>query len=310
MNWTSQEFAMGVLGLLDVFIRKKEGDIPRTMMINNLEIWVQLHGMGSGFMSQRVVTDVGNYIGKFVESDANNFVGVWREFLRVRVAIPLDKPLKRRMKLKKSDSNWCWVNFKYEGFPTFCFICGLVGHDDKFCERLFDMPEDKIEKPFGTWMRAEPRRRMHTMGSKWLRPGGAAPVKSKVDEAGNVADTESNGNEIIPEKIGIDTNRNLNEIALKGGDNSGGLLMQSTSCNNVLTNNQESKSDLNGKDKDVDLNEILITDPKRRRVDNAYGPQIQASPYTEMSLSPQEDVETNQKNLYLASAALQVRHSS
>lgn len=135
-----------------VFERMKEGDNPRTMMINNLEIWVQLHGMGSGFISQRVVTDVGNYIGKFVESDANNFMDVWREFLRVRVAIPLDKPLKRRMKLKKSDSNWCWVNFKYEGILTFCFICGLVGHSDKFCERLFDMPEDKMEKPFGTWM--------------------------------------------------------------------------------------------------------------------------------------------------------------
>lgn len=89
--------------------------------------------------------------------------------LRVRVSIPLDKPLKRRMKLKKSESNWCWVNFKYEGIPMFCFICGFVGHSDKLCEKLFDMPEDNIEKPFGTWMCAEPRRRMHTMGSKWLR---------------------------------------------------------------------------------------------------------------------------------------------
>lgn len=105
-----------------IFERLKEGDNPRTKQINNLEIWVQLHGMGAGFMSQRVVTDVGNYIGKFIESDANNFVGVWREFIRIRVSIPIDKALKRRMKLRKSDSNWCWVNFKYEGIPTFCYI--------------------------------------------------------------------------------------------------------------------------------------------------------------------------------------------
>lgn len=102
------------------------------MTINNLKIWVQLHGMETGFMSQRVVTDVGNYIGTFVESDANNFVGVWREFLRVRVSIALDKPLRRRMKLKITESNCCWVNFKYEGIPTFCFICGMIGHSDKF----------------------------------------------------------------------------------------------------------------------------------------------------------------------------------
>lgn len=114
-------------------------------------------------MSQRVVSDTGNYIGEFIESDPNNFVGVWREFLRIRVTIPLDIPLKRRMKLKKSDSNWCWVNFKYEVVPTFCFICGKIGHREKSCERFFDTPLKKIEKPYGVWMRAKPRRRMHTI---------------------------------------------------------------------------------------------------------------------------------------------------
>lgn len=164
-----------------VFERLQEGDNPIIKPINNLELWVQLHGMSSGFTSQRVVVDVGNYIGKFVESDVNNFVGVWREFLRIRVVIPLDKPLKRRMKLKKSEANWCWVNFKYEGVPTFCFICGMIGHSDKFCEKLF---EDKIEKPFGAWMRADPRRRLHTMGSKWLKPGGVSSVRNTAETVG------------------------------------------------------------------------------------------------------------------------------
>ncbi|XP_074378017.1 uncharacterized protein LOC141719538 [Apium graveolens] len=82
-----------------VFERLHEGMDPRIMVINNLEIWVQLHGLGTGFMSQRVVTDIGNYIGKFVEADANNFVGVWRDHFRVRVSLALNAPLKRRMKL-------------------------------------------------------------------------------------------------------------------------------------------------------------------------------------------------------------------
>lgn len=99
-------------------------------------------------LSQRVVTDLGNYIGKFIKSDANNFVGVWHEYFRVRVSIPLNIPFKRRMKLKKKDTNWCWINFKYEGIPTFCFICGMIGHSDKFCEKLFDTPEGMIEKPY------------------------------------------------------------------------------------------------------------------------------------------------------------------
>lgn len=118
-----------------IFERMKEGDNPRMMEINKLDLWVQLHGMNAGFMSQRVVTDVDNYIGKFVVSDENNFAGFWREYLRVCVTIDLKQSLKRRMKLRKSLTNWCWVNFRYEGIPMFCFICGMVGHGEKFCDK-------------------------------------------------------------------------------------------------------------------------------------------------------------------------------
>ncbi|XP_074343131.1 uncharacterized protein LOC141680958 [Apium graveolens] len=149
-----------------LFARLKEGDNPRTLPINKLDIWVQLHDMEAGFMSQRVVRDIGDYIGTFVESDAKNFIGVWREYMRVRVIISIDNLLKRTMKLKKNAANWCWVNIKYEGIPTFCFICGLLGHSDKFCAKLFDTPEKLIEKPYGSWMPAEPHRRNHTIGSK------------------------------------------------------------------------------------------------------------------------------------------------
>lgn len=126
--WTFERFQL-------LFERLKPGDNPRTMVLNKLELWVQLHGMSAGFMSQRVVKDIGNHIGVFVESDPNNFVGVWRDYLRVRVSINIEKPLKRRMKLKRNEEQWCWANFKYEGVPTFCFICGLIGHSEKFYEK-------------------------------------------------------------------------------------------------------------------------------------------------------------------------------
>lgn len=76
----------------------KERDDPRTLKINKMNLWIQLHGMHACFMSHRV----GNYVGKFIESDENNFVGVWREYHRVRVTIDLTKPPKRRMRLSKS----------------------------------------------------------------------------------------------------------------------------------------------------------------------------------------------------------------
>ncbi|KAK1400239.1 hypothetical protein POM88_010102 [Heracleum sosnowskyi] len=106
--WTFGRFQL-------LFERLKTGDNPRTLTINKLELWVQLHETDSGFISQRVVKDIGNYIGTFVELDSNNFVGVWRDYLRVRVSISIDNPLKRRMKLKRSEEQWCWVNFKQGG---------------------------------------------------------------------------------------------------------------------------------------------------------------------------------------------------
>lgn len=154
-----------------VFERLKDGDNPRCVEINKLDFWVQLHDIQPGFMSERVCKDVGNYIGEFLEADRNNFVGVWRDYLRVRVRMQIDKPLKRRMKIKKSGGDWFWVNFKYEHVPTFCFICGLLGHAEKFCSRIFETPADEIMKPYGPWMKATPRRQQYLTGSKWLRSG-------------------------------------------------------------------------------------------------------------------------------------------
>lgn len=107
-----------------VFTRLKEGEDPRNIAINSLDfVWI------SGTCLKEM--DIENYIGSFVKSDNNNFVGVWHDFLKV-----LDKLLKRRMKLKKNEESWCWVNFKYEGIHTLCFICGYIGYNEKFCEKI------------------------------------------------------------------------------------------------------------------------------------------------------------------------------
>lgn len=49
--------------------RLKNGDNPKTVDINKIDSWVLLHGMGTSFMLQRVATDIGNYIGSYMDSD-------------------------------------------------------------------------------------------------------------------------------------------------------------------------------------------------------------------------------------------------
>lgn len=62
------------------------------------------------------------------------------------------------MKVRNSGAEWFWINFKYESVPTSCFTFGMMGHSEKNCSRLYEMTENDITKPYGTWMRAPLRR--------------------------------------------------------------------------------------------------------------------------------------------------------
>ncbi|KAM6558692.1 hypothetical protein CsatA_027931 [Cannabis sativa] len=154
-----------------VFERVKTGENPRQVALLHLELWVQLHNMTTGFMSERIIQGIGNYIGTFLRSDPNNFMGVWRDYLRIRVKIRVDVPLKKKKKLQIQGGPVCHATFKYEDLPTFCFICGVLGHTERFCERLFDTPKELIVKNFDETLRAVPRRRRYADGSRWLKTG-------------------------------------------------------------------------------------------------------------------------------------------
>ena len=71
--------------------------------------------------------------------------------------------------------------------PTLCFICGLIGHSDNFCAKLFDGQGENIERPYGSWMRDDPKSRSYTMGNKWLRSNGATLMTSLGNKKCNMA---------------------------------------------------------------------------------------------------------------------------
>lgn len=161
----------------------KEGINPRCISLNSIDLWVQIYDMQPGFMLEKIITEVGNRLGNFVSTCPSNFKGIWREYLRIRVTFDLSKPLKGRMKLRKSGNEWGWITFKYENVPTFCFICGIMGHSEKYYGQLFEKSESEIVKPYGVWMKAPVRRQTKMIGSKWLRNGdGVFPGRTNEDE--------------------------------------------------------------------------------------------------------------------------------
>lgn len=50
-----------------------------------------------------------------------------------------------------------------------CFICGLLGHTEKQCLKLYDCPSGEVVKGYGHWMKAPNKRSQMNSDEKWLR---------------------------------------------------------------------------------------------------------------------------------------------
>ena len=71
--------------------------------------------------------------------------------MHVRIELPIEKPLRRGGYISNMDGDRCWVSFKYERLPTFCFSCGKLGHDEKHCGVVTE--KQSMEKKYGDWLR-------------------------------------------------------------------------------------------------------------------------------------------------------------
>lgn len=128
-----------------------------SIQLNKMEIWVQVYDIPVGMMSEKLLENIGNYVGTFVKADPQNIHGGWKVFYRIRVIMDVDKPIKTRMKLKREGALCSWINFKYERLSTFCFVCGLLGHSDRDCGIVYANSDKNIERSYGTWLRAPAR---------------------------------------------------------------------------------------------------------------------------------------------------------
>lgn len=83
----------------------------------------------------------------------------WGKYLRMRVLLDLEKPLKRGTILKGRDGSTYRIFFKYERLLDFGFNYGRIRHLLKDCiEKDRDEECDSSNVSFGPWMRVSPVR--------------------------------------------------------------------------------------------------------------------------------------------------------
>ncbi|KAM6586585.1 uncharacterized protein LOC115717479 [Cannabis sativa] len=283
-----------------IISRMKEESNPRCLTLNTLDVWVQLHDLKTGFMTSTVLKAVGNYVGVFVEACPKNFLGVWRDYMRIRVTIDLAKPLKRRMRIRKTGEEWIWITFKYENIPTFCFICGILGHSERFCPKLFETPKHEITKPYGDWMKAPFRRSTKLIGEQWLRNSGHG------DTARRTGGGENHGGFHGIEGASITTDfQGANDFSTNHGK---GILISDSVDPHFAHSNPIAgtiMTDMVNKAPVIKKGPILVENKKRRTIDemdqvNGLGSNTELGPETDDDndqVSMEQDNISSPKNL-------------
>ncbi|XP_065877908.1 uncharacterized protein [Euphorbia lathyris] len=146
------------------------GQKPEQVELSMLPIWVQVYGIPVGFFSEAVGRQIGEFIGGFVQYDGNNDMSSRRmEYMRIRVRVDVRSPLKRCKRIKRSVFEFSFLQFKYERLCNFCFLCGVLGHTERFCDNLFIEDTRGLKREWGIWLVAQARRGGAGQTSRWLR---------------------------------------------------------------------------------------------------------------------------------------------
>ena len=197
--------------------RWQRGMTAENIRFESVSLWIQIWGAPFDMVSPKVATEVGSRLSEVEEVEKCRRQDTQSLFMRVKVAIPISKPIRWGGFLAGSDGQRTWVTFKYKRLPLFCHWCGILGHDIKHCAYYFARTKSgsKVVCQYREWMRdlggrtrSPPRRDSSQLDHKWdensevtekVHGGGhgGAATTIPTDTQSTMADkTENEGSEI------------------------------------------------------------------------------------------------------------------
>lgn len=172
MNWVLRggpwSFNNAMLVLVEVSMGEESLNVP----LWYINMWLQIHDLPSGFMTELVGKQLGDFFGEFIEYDHKNNASLWREYMRIKVKLDVRKPLKRKKKIIRRNGSEVIVSCKYERLGDFCFTCGIMSHTERYCSKFLNREKDDVDKEWGSWLRAQPKKLASQAKSKFLREDG------------------------------------------------------------------------------------------------------------------------------------------
>ncbi|KAK9272740.1 hypothetical protein L1049_003117 [Liquidambar formosana] len=104
----------------------------------SITFWIQVWGLPFDCKGRQVEEDIGRRIEEVIDVDLREEFEEQGQFWRIRVDIPVSKPLGRGGRILLHNGEKVWVEFCYERLPIFCYYCGQLGHDKKSCIKKYN----------------------------------------------------------------------------------------------------------------------------------------------------------------------------
>ncbi|TXG51048.1 hypothetical protein EZV62_023572 [Acer yangbiense] len=136
--------------------RVRKGDI-QGMQFNKVAFWVQIHNVPLICMTAEIGIFLRGMIGEVKDIDTGRSGDCVRKYIRVRVVVQVDRPLRRILRVDViRDGKESVMLLKYEKLLDHCFWCGRLGHIVRDCLEVMigDGPED-FDQLFGSWLKAD-----------------------------------------------------------------------------------------------------------------------------------------------------------
>ncbi|XP_042964598.1 uncharacterized protein LOC122298810 [Carya illinoinensis] len=168
---------------------------------------VRLHDLPFIARNEYMGSLLGSKIGKVIEVDIVKGEVAWGEFLRVRVAMDISKPLLRGKLVNIGLEKPVWIRFSYERLPNFCYCCGLLNHSHSECVKWKDQQHSVGEEgfPYGNWLRA---------GIQFTRRGHRREVAQESDKNKADASVPLDSQNRKDGSSGLDPGENLGTVCV------------------------------------------------------------------------------------------------
>ncbi|CAN1238084.1 hypothetical protein LINGRAPRIM_LOCUS2033 [Linum grandiflorum] len=155
-------------GSLLILHELKPGEKPKSVPFTKVPFWVQVHDIPFDHFSEATGKILGDKVGRYLNYDPINKVHLWPDqYMRIQVELDVRQPLRKSKNLHGDITTTC--TFTYERLQTFCFICGIMGHAEKYCETHYHLPADQITRRWDDSISAEGRDEHTNRAARWLK---------------------------------------------------------------------------------------------------------------------------------------------